>query len=137
MASPAVRADAQQPAAAGAAYVVDLSLVDVVHAYLTQAGLEVQAVKVTAEQLPRFNVLPAGIRISHLEKARRAKLSDREFEALTLIAEGLSNPEIAARQNVALDTAKTFVRKVFVKLGVRDRAHAVAVGYQRGILGGA
>jgi DNA-binding NarL/FixJ family response regulator len=132
-----IRADAQQPASPGAAYVVDASIVDVVHVYLTQSGLEVQAVKVSPEQLPRFNVLPAGIRISHLERARRAKLSDREFEALTLIAEGLSNPEIAARQNVALDTAKTFVRKVFVKLGVRDRAQAVAVGYQRGILGGA
>ena len=39
--------------------------------------------------------------------------------------------------DVALDTAKTFVRNLFRKLGVRDRAQAVAVGYQRGILGGA
>jgi len=133
----AIRVADARAASPGAAYIIDASIVDVVHANLTRSGLEVQAVRVGDGQLPRFNVFPAGVRISHLEQARRAKLSDREFEALMLIAEGLSNPEIAARQNVALDTAKTFVRKVFLKLGVRDRAQAVAVGYQRGILGGA
>jgi len=137
MAAPiAIRAVTAPAASPGAAYVVDASIVDVVHANLTQAGLTVHPVKVGDEQLPRFNVLPALTRISHLEEARRAKLSDREFETLMLIAEGLSNPEIAARQNVKLDTSKTFVRNLFRKLGVRDRAQAVAVGYQRRILGG-
>jgi DNA-binding CsgD family transcriptional regulator len=137
MAAPiAIRAAGAQAASPGAAYVIDASVVDVVHANLTSSGLEVQAVQVGDGQLPRFNVFPAGIRLSHLDKARRAKLSDREFESLILISEGLSNPEIADRQGTALDTTKSIIGRLFRKLGVKDRAHAVAVGYQRGILGG-
>ncbi|MFB9687677.1 response regulator transcription factor [Amycolatopsis plumensis] len=125
------------PAASpGAAYVVDATLVGPIHALLTQIGVHVQAVKVSPEQLPRFNVLPSGVRIANLEHARRMKLTDREFEVLTLIAEGLSNREIGQQLYLTEDTVKTHIRRMFQKFGVGDRAHAVAVGYQRGILGG-
>jgi len=53
-------------------------------------------------------------------------LSKRETEILRLIADGLSNQEIAGRLFIALGTAKTHIRHVFDKLGVNDRRRAIA-----------
>jgi two-component system nitrate/nitrite response regulator NarL len=61
-------------------------------------------------------------------------LSERESEVLRLIADGLSAPEIGTRLYISSSTVKTHVRKVFEKLGVSDRAAAVAEGMRRGLL---
>jgi LuxR family maltose regulon positive regulatory protein len=53
-------------------------------------------------------------------------LSEREMEVLRLMAEGLSNPEIAARLVVSLNTVKTHVRHVFEKLEADGRVQAIA-----------
>jgi LuxR family maltose regulon positive regulatory protein len=53
-------------------------------------------------------------------------LSERELEVLRLIAEGFSNPEIAQRLFLALNTVKVHTRNIYGKLGVRNRTHAVA-----------
>ncbi|WP_329029034.1 MULTISPECIES: response regulator transcription factor [unclassified Streptomyces] len=62
-------------------------------------------------------------------------LSAREREVLTLVARGTSNREIAAELFISEATVKTHLTHLFAKLGVKDRAAAVAVGYDRGILG--
>ncbi|MYR76193.1 MULTISPECIES: response regulator transcription factor [unclassified Streptomyces] len=62
-------------------------------------------------------------------------LSAREREVLALVAKGTSNREIAAELFISEATVKTHLTHVFVKLGAKDRAAAVALGYQRGILG--
>ncbi|WP_329527448.1 response regulator transcription factor [Streptomyces sp. NBC_01462] len=62
-------------------------------------------------------------------------LSGREREVLALVAKGTSNREIARVLFISEATVKTHLTHLYAKLGVNDRAAAVAVGYDRGILG--
>ncbi|NGN62778.1 response regulator transcription factor [Streptomyces sp. A7024] len=62
-------------------------------------------------------------------------LSAREREVLELVAKGTSNREIARELFISEATVKTHLTHLYTKLGVKDRAAAVAVGYDRGILG--
>lgn len=61
-------------------------------------------------------------------------LSNRESEVLRLIADGLSSPEIAARLYISSSTVKTHVKNLCEKLGVSDRAAAVAEAMRRGLM---
>jgi DNA-binding NarL/FixJ family response regulator len=61
-------------------------------------------------------------------------LSNREREVLSLVAQGLSNREIGSQLHVSEETVKSHVRHTLLRLGVRNRAHAVSVGHLRGIL---
>lgn len=59
--------------------------------------------------------------------ARFPALTPREAEVLALVADGLSNPEIAASLFVGVATVKTHINAIFAKLAVRDRAQAIAL----------
>jgi DNA-binding NarL/FixJ family response regulator len=60
-------------------------------------------------------------------------LTDREREVVRLVAEGLSNDEIAQRLVVSPATAKTHVSRAMIKLGARDRAQLVVFAYESGL----
>ncbi len=62
------------------------------------------------------------------------ELTDREREVLALVAEGLSNDEIAGRLFVSPATAKTHVSRAMGKLGARDRAQLVVIAYESGLV---
>ncbi|MGP3969940.1 response regulator transcription factor [Streptomyces sp. 6N223] len=63
-----------------------------------------------------------------------APLTGREREVMTLVAAGLSNDEIGARLHMSPLTAKTHVHRAMTKLGARDRAQLVVLGYETGLV---
>jgi DNA-binding NarL/FixJ family response regulator len=62
------------------------------------------------------------------------RLTEREAEVLTLMADGLSNGEIAGRLVLGVETIKTHVGAILGKLGVRDRTQAVVAAYRSGFI---
>ena len=76
-------------------------------------------------------VIPFQTPMQELEQEPTA----REIEVLQLISDGLVNREIGVRLFLSEETVKSHVRHLLAKLQARSRAHAVAVGYRRGLIG--
>jgi DNA-binding NarL/FixJ family response regulator len=75
-------------------------------------------------------IIPFSAPLRELEQEPTA----REIEVLQLIAEGLVNREIGKALFLSEETVKSHVRHLLAKLQARSRAHAVAVGFRRGLL---
>jgi DNA-binding NarL/FixJ family response regulator len=92
---------------------------------------------VTRRLIGEFARLRAGVETSSATAhsgLNLARLTPRETEVLRLVAEGLSNAEIAARLVVSEETVKTHVSRVLSKLSLRDRTQAVVVAYESGLV---
>jgi two-component system, NarL family, response regulator LiaR len=83
---------------------------------------------------------PVATRLLIQSKAQRTledfKLSDRETEILELMAEGITNQEIAERLSISISTAKFHISSVLRKLGASSRTEAVKLAYQHKLVGG-
>ncbi|MEU9416246.1 response regulator transcription factor [Streptomyces sp. NPDC051000] len=92
------------------------------------AGEALLAPSVTKRLIVEFSKLAEAPRLS--DPAGVAQLTERETEVLVLIAQGLTNAEIADRLVVAESTIKTHVSRILVKLGLRDRTQAAVFAYE-------
>jgi len=100
---------------------------------LIAAGDALLAPSVTRRLLDRLrDRLPAST--DGVRDERLRELTEREVEVLSLIARGLSNREIADRLGLAEPTVKTHVSHVLDKLALRDRAQAVVLAYEVGLV---
>ncbi|WP_089100079.1 response regulator transcription factor [Streptomyces hyaluromycini] len=97
------------------------------------AGDALLAPVITRRLIAQFSQLDGG-RVRAPLKSRVGDLTERETEVLTLIAQGLSNAEIAERLVVAEQTVKTHVGRILVKLGLRDRTQAAVFAYESGLV---
>jgi DNA-binding NarL/FixJ family response regulator/signal transduction histidine kinase len=77
---------------------------------------------------------PARPAVTAEAASRLSGLTPREAQVLRLIAEGYSNEEIAELLGIAESTAKTHVKRALAKIGARDRAQAVVLAYQAGLV---
>jgi DNA-binding NarL/FixJ family response regulator len=68
------------------------------------------------------------------DRSRLDRLTSREVQVLRLIAEGLSNEQIAELLVIAESTAKTHVKRILQKIDARDRAQAVVLAYRAGLM---
>jgi NarL family two-component system response regulator LiaR len=92
-------------------------------------GLKLTKPKVVVREVAVEVLVPAPVDFILDEKKRDALgITPRELEILQLIAEGLSNKEIADRANVSENTVKTHTSRVFDKLGAGRRTQAVQIG---------
>lgn len=69
-----------------------------------------------------------------LADTRLARLTPREIELLRLLATGMDNPDIATAMRISVSTVKNHATSMFGKLGVRDRAQAVVIAYESGLV---
>jgi DNA-binding NarL/FixJ family response regulator len=76
----------------------------------------------------------APVRADPSQSQRVSGLTPRELEVLAGIGRGLSNQELAEQLFIADNTVKTHVKRVFTKIGARDRAQAVVIAYQAGLV---
>ena len=100
------------------------------------SGEAVVSPRVTRRMLEMFaSHLPDSSSRQTDEDPRIASLTPREKEILVLMAQGMSNSEIAERLVVSATTVKTHVGNILAKLDVRDRVQAVVVAYETGLMG--
>ncbi|MEV7091431.1 response regulator transcription factor [Amycolatopsis sp. NPDC051045] len=122
--------DALRAGAAGF-LVKDIQPEDFLHAVRVAArGDALLAPSITRKLIDRFVTQPL------TPGAGLAELTNREREAVALVARGLSNAEIAARMVISPLTAKTHVNRAMMKLHARDRAQLVVFAYESGLVGG-
>jgi len=118
---------------AGAAgfLVKDIQPADFLHALRVAArGDALLAPSITRRLIDRYVTLPL---VAHTSDAMKG-LTNREREAVLLVARGLSNDQIATRMVISPTTAKTHVNRAMTKLHARDRAQLVVLAYESGLV---
>ncbi|MFD1535433.1 response regulator [Nonomuraea guangzhouensis] len=105
----------------------------------TAVGRVVEAVRAAAEGGSVLDpsvtaLLVQGVRQGRLEADPLGELSPREREVLAKLSRGQSNREIARSLSLSEETAKTYVSRILIKLGLKDRTQAAIFGLQYGLV---
>ncbi|WIN00805.1 response regulator transcription factor [Actinoplanes oblitus] len=98
---------------------------------MVRSGDALLAPAITRRLVERFAQRETGPAAGHRELGT---LTARELEVLRLLAQGLSNAELAARLHLSEATVKTHVARILAKLGLRDRVQAVVLAYRTGLV---
>lgn len=106
---------------------------------MLQAGRGLAAAARAAVGVPNGRIAVSGVPqqrgdVTGEPPRRRVELTERELQVLRGMADGKSNAEIGRELFVSEDTVKTHARRLFRKLGARDRAHAVAAAFRAGLV---
>lgn len=118
-------------AGAGGFLLKDATFPELLHAVrVVAAGNALLSPEITKRVIGEF----VHARASRLPVHSVGELTAREAEVLTLIARGLSNTEIASQLTITDHTVKTHINRLFAKLELRDRAQAVIMAYELGLV---
>ena len=98
---------------------------------LVRSGDALLAPAITRRLIERYAVRDGQARVMHRDLAT---LTPRELEVLRMLARGLSNAELAERLQLSDATVKTHVARILGKLRLRDRAQAIVVAYETGLV---
>ena len=110
----------------------DATTAELIHAVqVVAAGDALLAPSVTRRLIADFTRRPPPV--AHCPAALDV-LTSRETEVLKLIGHGLSNAEICDTLSIAGETTKTYVKRILAKLALRDRAQAVVLAYETGLV---
>jgi DNA-binding NarL/FixJ family response regulator len=110
----------------------DATTAELIHAVkVVAAGDALLAPSVTRRLVTEFTRKPPSITPI---PAALDVLTSREIEVLTLIAQGMSNTQISDTLCIAGETTRTHIKRILSKLGLRDRAQAVVIAYETGLV---
>jgi DNA-binding NarL/FixJ family response regulator len=110
----------------------DATTAELIHAVkVVAAGDALLAPSVTRRLIADFTRKPAAV---PPVPAALDVLTSRETEVLTLIAHGMSNTQISDALSIAGETTRTHIKRILAKLGLRDRAQAVVIAYESGLV---
>ena len=102
--------------------------------YMLKASPRDELVDAVLRAASGQSVLAPSAARSLVDRGRGAQLTDRELQVLTVMARGGTNRDVARELLVSEATVKTHLLRLYPKLGVRDRAAAVRVAFERGLL---
>lgn len=97
--------------------------------WVDATGMQLAPIPCGPNQAQRY-----GLTGRPISSRNQERLSGRQLEVLSYAAQGLTNAEIGRRLYLTEDTIKTHMAKLLRKLGARDRANAVSIGYRTGLL---
>ena len=113
----------------------DATTAELIHAVkVVAAGDALLAPSVTRRLINDFTRKPPVVTSVTPVPAALDVLTSRETEVLMLIAQGMSNTQISDTLCIAVETTRTHIKRILAKLGLRDRAQAVVLAYETGLV---
>ena len=105
------------------------------HAYLLKTLLRKELLQTIRSVHAGHRAMSPDIAAQVAEHSGEEGLTPKEIEVLRLIAAGNANKEIAGQLSISEETVKSRVKNILDELGAKDRTHAVAIAFKRGIIG--